>query len=141
MTNQNEWKVEWRCSEGNVLFTRVSWRTHADRLKALQGKDGLWCSGLLDQAAYKLPEVSGSALIAYGIAWGIHAGVLDREVLYPVVKGAWAGMIANICQDGRLGCIQPVSAAPGQFRRSSSYVYGVGGFLLFGSETYKLARG
>jgi rhamnogalacturonyl hydrolase YesR len=113
----------------------------ATRLKELQGEDGLWRSGLLDQGAYKLPEVSGSALIAYGIAWGMNAGILDRKTFYPTVEKAWAGMVANIYQDGRLGCIQPVSAAPGQFKRSSSYVYGVGGFLLFGSEIDKLARG
>jgi rhamnogalacturonyl hydrolase YesR len=112
----------------------------AQRLKELQGSDGLWRSGLLDQGAYKLPEVSGSALIAYGIAWGINAGVLDRKTFYPAVEKTWSGMIANIYQDGRLGCIQPVSAAPGQFKRSSSYVYGVGGFLLLGSEVNKLVR-
>jgi unsaturated rhamnogalacturonyl hydrolase len=113
----------------------------AQRLKELQGSDGLWRSGLLDQQAYKLPEVSGSALIAYGIAWGINAGVLDRKTFYPTVENAWAGIVDNIYQDGRLGCIQPVSAAPGQFKRTSSYVYGVGGFLLLGSEIDKLARG
>jgi rhamnogalacturonyl hydrolase YesR len=112
----------------------------AQRLKQLQGSDGLWRSGLLDQESYKLPEVSGSALIAYGIAWGINAGLVDRKTFYPTVERAWSGMIANIYQDGRLGCIQPVSAAPGQFRRSSSYVYGVGGFLLLGSEIDKIAR-
>jgi unsaturated rhamnogalacturonyl hydrolase len=119
----------------------IQLRQMAQRLKELQGQDGLWRSGLLDQGAYKLPEVSGSALIAYGIAWGINVGVLDRKTFYPTVEKAWAGMIANIYQDGRLGCIQPVSAAPGQFKRSSSYVYGVGGFLLLGSEVDKLAGG
>ena len=113
----------------------------ADRLRELQGQDGLWRSGLLDQNAYKLPEVSGSALIAYGLAWGINAGILDKKTFYPAVERAWGGMIGNIYEDGRLGCIQPVSAAPGEFKQSSSYVYGVGGFLLFGSELDKLARG
>jgi rhamnogalacturonyl hydrolase YesR len=119
-----------------IQFTQM-----AQRLRDLQGEDGLWRSGLLDQGSYKLPEVSGSALIAYGIAWGINAGVLDRRTFYPTLEKAWAGMVANIYQDGRLGCIQPVSAAPGQFKRSSSYVYGVGGFLLLGSEIDKLVRG
>ena len=119
----------------------AQFRQMADRLKELQGQDGLWRSGLLDQNAYKLPEISGSALIAYGLAWGINAGILDKNVFYPTVERAWGGMISNIYQDGRLGCIQPVSAAPGDFKPSSSYVYGVGGFLLFGSEVDKLARG
>src|SRR5215469_15968317 len=113
----------------------------ASRLKDLQGSDGLWRSGLLDESAYKMPEVSGSALIAYGMMWGINAGILDESVFLPTVQKAWEGMIANIYQDGRLGCIQPVSAAPGDFKRSSSYVYGVGGFLLLGSEIDKHSRG
>jgi unsaturated rhamnogalacturonyl hydrolase len=109
----------------------------ATRLKELQCVDGLWRSGLLDEDAYKMPEVSGSALIAYGMMWGINAGILDSATFLPTVQNAWSGMIANIYQDGRLGCIQPVDAAPGQFKRSSSYVYGVGGFLLLGSEIVK----
>jgi hypothetical protein len=37
-------------------------------------------------------------------------------------------------QDGRLGCIQPVGAAPGDFTVASSYVFGTGAFLLAGLE-------
>jgi unsaturated rhamnogalacturonyl hydrolase len=43
--------------------------------------------------------------------------------------------------DGRLGCIQPVGAAPGKFTQSSSYVYGVGAFLLAGTELDSFAKG
>ncbi|SNT41917.1 Rhamnogalacturonyl hydrolase YesR [Granulicella rosea] len=103
-------------------------------LAKLQGPDGLWRSGLLDPSAYALPEVSGSGFIAYGIAWGIRHGLLDEKTYLPVVQKAWQGMIAHIYRDGRLGCIQPVGAAPGQFKPTSSYVYGVGAFLLAGSE-------
>lgn len=122
------------------MGTGRPFRQMAARLKSLQDTDGLWRSGLLDEEAYKMPEVSGSALIAYGMMWGINAGILDSAAFLPTVQKAWSGMIANIYQDGRLGCIQPVSAAPGDFKRSSSYVYGVGGFLLLGSEIDKYSR-
>ncbi|HEY0308842.1 MAG TPA: glycoside hydrolase family 88 protein [Acidobacteriaceae bacterium] len=111
------------------------------RLAMLQGADGLWRSGLLDAAAYPLPEISGSGFISYAMAYGINAGLLPRKEYGPVVSKAWQGMIAHIYADGRLGCIQPVDAAPGQFKPTSSYVYGVGAFLLAGSELYRFARG
>jgi unsaturated rhamnogalacturonyl hydrolase len=118
----------------------VQLRLMAQRLKELQGEDGLWRSGLLDPQAYDLPEISGSAFISYGIAWAINAGILDRKTFYPTVQKAWGGMVANIYQDGRLGCIQPEAAAPGQFKPSSSYVYGIGGFLLLGAEIDRHSR-
>jgi unsaturated rhamnogalacturonyl hydrolase len=112
----------------------------APKIASLQGTDGLWRPGLLDAAAYKLPESSGSAFFAYGFAWGINSGILDRAKYLPVVQKAWQGLLSHIYQDGRLGCIQPVGAAPGDFTAASSYVFGTGAFLLAGSEIYRLAR-
>jgi rhamnogalacturonyl hydrolase YesR len=106
----------------------------------LQGEDGLWRSGLLDAQAYPLPEVSGSAFLTYALAWGVNQGILDRKTYTPVVKKAWAGLLTRVYSDGRLGCIQPVGAAPGKFKATSSYVYGVGAFLLAGSQMDQLRR-
>jgi unsaturated rhamnogalacturonyl hydrolase len=105
----------------------------------LQSSDGLWRPGLLDAEAYQLPENSGSAFITYSLAYGIRENLLDRKRYLPVVRKAWAGLLSHIYEDGRLGCIQPIGAAPGAFTATSSYVYGVGAFLLAGSEIYKLA--
>ncbi len=115
-------------------------REMAEEIASLQGTDGLWRSGLLDQAAYQFPENSGSAFNAYGFAYGINSGILDRKKYKPVVEKAWQGLLSHIYRDGRLGCIQPVGAAPGAFTATSSYVYGTGAFLLAGSEIYRLAR-
>lgn len=111
----------------------------AAALTPLQGDDGLWRPGLLDPKAYPLPEVSGSAFNTYAIVWGIRTGILDRKQYMPIVKKAWAGLLTHIYQDGRLGCIQPIGGAPGKFSATSSYVYGVGAFMLAGSEIYKLS--
>jgi unsaturated rhamnogalacturonyl hydrolase len=108
------------------------------KLASLQGKDGLWRSGLLDQENYDLPEISGSALITYAMAWGVNEGVLDRKVYRPVIARAWAGMVGHIYKDGRLGCIQQTGAEPAPFRATSSYTYGVGAFLLAGSEIRRM---
>ena len=107
---------------------------------SIQGKDGLWRPGLLDADAYPLPEISGSAFIAYAMAYGVNEGILDRGPYWPAVEKAWAGMLTHVYADGRLGCIQPVGAAPGAYTESTSYVYGVGAFLLAGSEIYREAK-
>jgi len=107
---------------------------------AVQGTDGLWRPGLLDPGSYPLPEVSGSAFITYSLAYGVNEGILDRKTYSPIVHKAWAGLLTHVYADGRLGCIQPVGAAPGAFTQTSSYVYGVGAYLLAGSEIYRTAR-
>jgi unsaturated rhamnogalacturonyl hydrolase len=106
----------------------------------LQGSDGLWRPGLLDAAAYPLPENSGSAFITYALTYGIREHLLDRKQYLPVVKKAWTGLLSHVYADGRLGCIQPIGAAPGAYTATSSYVYGVGAFLLAGSEIYQISH-
>ena len=113
----------------------------AARVASIQSKDGLWRSGLLDPDSYELPEVSGSAFFTYAIAYGINEHILDRATYLPVVEKSWKGMLTHIYADGRLGSIQPIDAKPGMFKPSASYVYGVGGFLLAGSEMHRLAGG
>jgi unsaturated rhamnogalacturonyl hydrolase len=101
---------------------------------SIQGSDGLWRPGLLDAGSYPLPEVSGSAFFTYAIAWGIEHRMLDAEKYLPVVEKAWGGMLMHIYKDGRLGSIQPIGEAPASYKPGSSYDFGVGAFLLAGSE-------
>jgi unsaturated rhamnogalacturonyl hydrolase len=156
-TEKNGQKMFWSRGEGWVMGglartleylpkddpARATYETQLREMAAavakLQNKDGLWTSGLLDPAAYDQPENSGSALMTFGIAWGINNGVLDRKTYTPVVTRAWAGMLHHIYADGRLGDIQQTGAQPSSFKPSASYNYGVGGFLLAGSEIYKMA--
>jgi unsaturated rhamnogalacturonyl hydrolase len=104
------------------------------KIASLQPADGLWRTGLLDAEAYKMPEISGSAFFTFAMAYGINHGILDRAKFEPVVRKSWTAMLSHIYADGRLGNIQPIGFAPDQFEPASSYVYGVGGFLLAGSE-------
>ena len=117
-----------------------TFRKMAARLISIQGGDGLWRPGLLDPDAYPLPEVSGSAFNIYALAWGINHGILDRATYLPAVEKGWAGLVSHIYADGRLGCIQPVGPGPGPLKAQSSYVYGVGAFLMAGSEARQLAQ-
>jgi unsaturated rhamnogalacturonyl hydrolase len=116
----------------------VQFREMAERVASLQGPDGLWRSGLLDQDNYAEPEISGSALFTYALAWGIDEGVLDRKTYRPVVAKAWAGMLKHVYADGRLGCIQQTGAEPAPFKPTASYTYGVGAFLMAGSEIRRM---
>jgi unsaturated rhamnogalacturonyl hydrolase len=114
-------------------------RDMAAEVASIQGPDGLWRSGLLDADSYPLPEISGSAFFTYAIAYGINEHILDKSRYLPVIQRSWSGMLSHIYADGRLGSIQPIDGQPGIFKPSASYVYGVGGFLLAGSELEKLS--
>ena len=111
----------------------------AERVAGLQQSDGLWRASLLDPESYPNPEISGSAFFTYAMAWGIDHHLLDRKHFLPVVKKSWRGMLTHVYADGRLGSIQPIGGEPGKFKPSSSYVYGVGAFLLAGSELNQIA--
>ncbi len=116
-------------------------REMAAAVTALQDpQTGLWHASLLNSSDFPLPETSGSALITFALAWGVNHGVLDRAVCTPVIAKAWAGLVGQIYADGRLGGIQQTGAAPAHYLPSSSYTYGVGGFLLAGAEVDKLSR-
>ena len=157
-TEKNGQKMFWSRGEGWVMGglartlevlpkddpARAKYETQlkemASALAKIQGPDGLWRAGLLDPAAYDQPEISGSSLITFGMAWGINNGILDRSVYGPVVTKAWDGMLKHIYADGRLGDIQQTGAEPTAFKPAASYNYGVGGFLMAGSEVYKMAE-
>lgn len=114
-------------------------RQMAAAVAALQDpKDGLWHSDILDPGDYPQPEVSGSALLTFALAWGVTNGMLDRATYVPVLAKAWSGLLGQIYTDGRLGNIQPPGAAPAYYPASSSYNYGVGAFLLAGAQILDL---
>ncbi|GAB3792623.1 glycoside hydrolase family 88/105 protein [Dyella agri] len=115
-------------------------REMAARLVQLQGRDGLWRAGLLDEDAYPRPETSGSAFIVYALAWGVRHGVLDDASYRPAIERGWRGLVGEIYADGRLGDIQPIGAAPGDYPPGASYVYGVGAFLLAAGEVDALSK-
>jgi rhamnogalacturonyl hydrolase YesR len=112
----------------------------AEKIKIIQSQDGLWRPGLLDPGSYPEPETSGSGFYCYGLAWGINHGLLDRAAYLPAVQKAWSGLIRSVHVDGKLGWVQPIGAAPRAVSPDLTEVYGVGAFLLAGTEVYKLAR-
>ncbi len=115
------------------------YRQMAARIVALQQDDGLWRASLLDPASYPLKETSGSGFYTFALAWGINRGLLDRATYEPAVCKAWKALVQCVTPDGKLEHVQPIGADPKRFDPTHSDVYGVGAFLLAGSEIYRLA--
>jgi unsaturated rhamnogalacturonyl hydrolase len=111
----------------------------ADRVLSCQQADGLWRSSLLDPVGYPLKESSGSGLFVYALAWGVNQGLLDRQKFEPAVRSGWEALAGCVGSDGKLGHVQPIGAHPEKFSDDSTEVYGVGAFLLAGSEAYRMA--
>jgi rhamnogalacturonyl hydrolase YesR len=112
----------------------------SERVSGLQDKDGYWHASLLDPESYPNPETSSSGLFVYALAYGINCGLLDKEKYLPNVLRGWDALGKAVSIDGKLGWIQPVGRDPRQTSREMTDVYGVGAFLLAGSEVYKLAN-
>jgi rhamnogalacturonyl hydrolase YesR len=117
------------------------YREMADAIAAAQQSDGLWRASLLDPESYPLKETSGSGFYCFGLAWGINRGLLDPAKFTPAALKAWEGLVSCVGPDGKLKHVQPVGADPKAFDPEHSDVYGVGAFLLAGSEVYRMALG
>lgn len=109
-------------------------RTLASAVAERQKDDGYWRSNLADSAAHPMPETSGTAFFCYALAWGINQGLLNANQYAPVVRRAWSALVRAVNDDGRLGWLQPVGSMPAYVERSDSYAFGVGAFLMAGSE-------
>jgi len=115
------------------------YRDMAARLVELQGRDGLWRTSLLNPVIHPLPEAGGSGLICYALACGVNRGFLREKTYLPAVKKAWQGLVSCVHPDGKLGSVQPMGEGPGPFHSDLTEIYGVGAFLLAGTEVYKIA--
>jgi rhamnogalacturonyl hydrolase YesR len=105
-----------------------------------QDSNGLWHASLLDAGSYPQPENSASGFFCYGLAWGIRNGLLDEEIYREPMLRAWTTLCSYVHTDGKLGYIQPVGHDPKPADENSTDVYGVGAFLLAGSEILKMEK-
>jgi unsaturated rhamnogalacturonyl hydrolase len=119
----------------------------AHALLPIQRADGFWNVSLHDPNECGGPELSGTAFFTYGIGWGVRRGILDRETFLPAVINAWNGMVTvALHPDGFLGYVQgtgkePASSQPVTYDSVPNFEdFGLGAFLLAGSEVYRLAH-
>jgi len=125
--------------EGKDYFVGI-YKDMAAKLLSLQQPDGSWHASLLDPAGYPNPEMSATAFFVFGFAWGIDNGYLDKSMYLPSVVKGWKSMVRSVWPDGKVGFIQPIGADPKAVTREMTEVYGVGGFLMAGTQLYKMAR-
>jgi unsaturated rhamnogalacturonyl hydrolase len=112
----------------------------AAKVASIQQPDGSWHASLLDPASYPIKEMSGTGFYCYGLMWGINNGLLDKNEYWPVIKKAWNVLTSSVHEDGMVGYIQPIGAAPDKVDANSTEIYGIGSFLLAGSELYKYLK-
>ena len=114
-------------------------------LLPLQRSDGYWNVSLNDPNHFGGKEVSGTSLFIYGFAWAINNGVLDKKTYLPAITKAWNVMSKEaVHPNGKLGYVQgtgkePKDGQPVTYDSTPDFEdYGLGCFLLAGTEIYKM---
>lgn len=113
-------------------------RDMSSKLALLQQPDGSWHASLLDPQSFPSKETSGTGFIAYAMAWGVNHQLLPYNHYKTVLDKAWASLSSAVHPDGKLGYVQAQGAAPDKVSYEDTDVYGVGAFLLAGTELFKL---
>ena len=120
-------------------------KSMAEALVPIQRKDGFWNVSLHDPTHYGGKELSGTALFIYGITYGVNNGILDKETYLPIIEKGWKAMIEEgLHTNGFLGYLQstgkePKDGQPLSYDKIPDFEdYGLGCFLLAGSEIYKM---
>lgn len=110
-----------------------------------QREDGFWNPSLKDNHHYDGKETSGTALIVYGMAWGVRNGLLAPKLFTPAIIKGWNGLTNDAVRpDGSLGYIQgigqePKDGQPVTYEKTPENTdFAFGCFLLAGSEIVKL---
>ncbi len=110
----------------------------AEKVASCQDNDGFWHASMLDHQSFPNPETSSSSFFCYALSYGINSGLLDRGIYTPVTAKAWHALVSAVHADGKLGWVQPVGQDPKIVTADMTEVYGVGAFLLAGTEIMKL---
>ena len=110
-----------------------------------QRKDKFWNVDLLDESDFGGKELTGTAMFVYGLAWGVNHGVLTEKVYSDIAKKTWKRMVKDcLHKDGFLGYVQgtgkqPSDSQPVGYNHEPDFDdFGLGSFLLAGSEVYRM---
>jgi len=164
-TTPNGKSVYWSRGNGWVLaaFARVlaimpegaphreeyvtTFKEMAEALLPLQREDGFWNVNLDDPDDFSGKETSGTAFFTFGFAWGLNNGLLTEDKYRSAVIKGWNGIVNDALHpNGFLGYVQGTGKQPSDGQpvtyasRPDFEDYGLGAFLLAGSEIYRLAE-
>ena len=106
-------------------------------LLPLQRKDGFWNASLKDPTNFGGKELTGTSLFAYGLAWGVNNGILNKKEYQPALLNAWHSLVTDCVHDnGFLGYVQgtgkePKEAQPVTYDKVPDFEdFGLGCFLI-----------
>jgi unsaturated rhamnogalacturonyl hydrolase len=117
-----------------------------EALVPLQREDGYWNVSLKDPSNFGGKELTGTALFVYGMAWGINEGLISKKDYLPVITKAWNALVKeSVHPNGFLGYVQgtgkePKDSQPVGYDNVPNFEdFGLGCFLLAGTQVYKLS--
>jgi unsaturated rhamnogalacturonyl hydrolase len=132
----------------NSPYRKEYIKTLKQMFKALvkvRRSDGYWNVSLHDPGNFGGKELTGTAMFTYGMAWCINNGIVSKRKYLPVVNKAWNAMVTeSLHPNGFLGWVQgtgkePKDSQPVGYDNVPNFEdFGLGCFLLAGSEVYKL---
>ncbi|RKD92606.1 glycoside hydrolase family 88/105 protein [Mangrovibacterium diazotrophicum] len=118
-----------------------------EALTHLQREDGFWNCSLHDPDHFGGKETTGTALFVYGMAWAVNNNLVDAATYKPIIQKAWNAMAKDaVHENGFLGYVQgtgkePKDGQPVTYTSMPDFEdYGLGCYLLAGSEVYKMAE-
>jgi unsaturated rhamnogalacturonyl hydrolase len=114
-------------------------------LITLQRSDGFWNVSLKDPTHFGGKELTGTSLFTYGFAYGVNNGLLDEKLFKPAIVKSWKALVKDCLHaNGFLGYVQgtgkePKDSQPVSYTNVPDFEdFGLGCFLLAGSEVYKI---
>ena len=127
-------------------YLKKDFITMSKALLACQREDGYWNVSLVSPVTYGGPEMTGTGLFLYGMAWGVQNGLLAKKTYQASMDKAWKALAACVHTNGFLGYNQgtgkePSAGQPVTFTSVPDFEdYGTGCFILGAVEYYKLMK-
>lgn len=124
-------------------YLKKDFITMSKALLKCQRKDGFWNVSLHSPVTYGGPEMTGTSLFLYGMAWGVNNGLLPKKEYAASMDKAWKAIESCVHTSGFIGYNQgtgkePAAGQPVTFTSVPDFEdYGTGCFLLGATEYYK----
>jgi unsaturated rhamnogalacturonyl hydrolase len=118
----------------------------ANSILKVQRQDGFWNVSLHDSTHFGGKETTGTSMFTYGFAWGVNNKILEAATFNPAIINAWKALATAVHENGFLGYVQgtgkePKDSQPVSYDHVPNFEdFGLGAFLLAGSEVFKLER-
>ena len=126
----------------------TTFKEMAEALVPIQREDGFWNVSLHDPEEFGGKETSGTGFFVFGLAWGVNQGLLTDEKYKTAAVRGWNGLVNDaLHENGFLGYVQgtgkqPSDGQPLSYDKPANFEdYGLGAFLLAGSEMFLMAGG